>query len=324
MTAPRLRVFVRLLTLAVLVLMLAAIVLVRDGFRRWPTSAYPIAAPSARSWDDVFAHPSPITVDTLVTGFIDMNRCDNLDQSNPATASCRSPEPLADLAHLVRHARLGVYLVDAGFAAQFADSPPYGNYSTAMQLFNRMLGVRNGQRPHQGVAEILRDRRLHPNAVFLTHLHPDHTSGIADLPADVDYVFGGQEAGFLARVAVGSHMSGKPRLKTLDYSAAQRMPPLGSAIDLLGDGSLWAISTPGHTPDHTSYLVNSDPPTLLIGDASHFAWAFEHDVAARAFTSNDRARASESLTELRAFAARYPRVRLMFGHEIGARHDEGS
>jgi N-acyl homoserine lactone hydrolase len=324
MMTPRLRSFVRFLALAVLAVILGVGFLVRDGFARWPLTPYPISPASSRSWDEVFAHPSPVVVETLVTGFIDMNRCDNLDQSNPVTASCRSPEPLADLVHLVRHPRLGAYLIDSGFAARFADSPPYGNYSTAMQLFNRILGVRNGQGAHQSAAEILRGRHLHPNAVFITHLHPDHTSGVADLPADVDYVFGKQEAGFLARVAVGSHFSGKPRLKTLDYAGVAPMPPLGPALDLLGDGSLWAISTPGHTPDHTSYLVNGDPPTLLVGDASHFAWAFERDVAPRAFTSDDRARAIESLTALRRFAARYPQVRVVFGHEVVARPPEGS
>lgn len=312
------RLFVRLLGYGALLAILAVGFLVRDGFTRWPLSAYPIPPASFHSWDEVFAHPGPIVVETLVTGFIDMNRCDNLDQSNPVTASCRSPEPLADLVHLVRHARLGTYLIDSGFAARFADSPPYGNYSTAMVLFNRILGVRNGQRAHQSVAEILRERRLHPNAVFITHLHPDHTSGAADLPADVDYVFGRQEAGFLARVAVGSHFSGKPRLRTLDYAGVTPMPPLGPALDLLGDGSLWAISTPGHTPDHTSYLVNGNPPTLLVGDASHFAWAFEHDVPPRALMSDDRARAAESLTGLRRFAARYPHVHIVFGHEMRA------
>jgi glyoxylase-like metal-dependent hydrolase (beta-lactamase superfamily II) len=317
------RLFVRLLACGALVAILIVVFLVRDGFARWPLSAYPISAASSHSWDEVFARPAPITVETLVTGFIDMNRCDNLDRSNPATASCRSPEPLADLVHLVRHARLGAYLIDSGFATRFADFPPYGNYSTAMVLFNRVLGVRNGQRAHQNVAEILRERHLHPNAVFITHLHPDHTSGVADLPADVDYVFGRQEAGFLARVAVGSHFSGKPRLRTLDYAGVAPMPPLGPALDLLGDGSLWAISTPGHTPDHTSYLVNGNPPTLLVGDASHFAWAFERDVAPRAFTSDDRARAVESLTGLRRFAARYPQVHIVFGHEITARPLEG-
>jgi N-acyl homoserine lactone hydrolase len=232
-------------------LALAAIgLLTRDGFRRWQTSAYVVAPSSYRTWDEVFAHPAPVTVETLVTGFIDMNRCDNLDASNPTLSSCRSPEPLLDLAHLVRHSR---------------------------------LGVRNGQRAHQSAAEILRARGLHPRAVFFTHLHPDHTSGAAELPADVDYVFGSQEAGFLACVAVGSHFEGKSRLRTLDYTDVAPMPPLGPAVDLLGDGSLWAISTPGRTPGHSSYLVNGDPPTLLVGDASHFAWAFEHDVAPRAW-----------------------------------------
>jgi N-acyl homoserine lactone hydrolase len=323
MTRSLSRLVVRLLACGALLAILVVVLLVRDGFARWPLSAYPISPGSSHSWDEVFARPAPIVVETLVTGFIDMNRCDNLDQSNPATASCRSFEPLADLVHLVRHARLGTYLIDSGFAARFADSPPYGNYSTAMVLFNRILGIRNGQRAHQSVAEILRERHLRPNAVVITHLHPDHTSGVADLPADVDYVFGRREAGFLARVAVGSHFSGKPRLRTLDYAGVAPMPPLGPAVDLLGDGSLWAISTPGHTPDHTSYLVNGTPPTLLVGDASHFAWAFEHDVAPRAFTSDDRARAAESLDGLRRFAARYPQIHIVFGHEVTARPLQG-
>jgi glyoxylase-like metal-dependent hydrolase (beta-lactamase superfamily II) len=308
--------FVRFLLLTAVLALLGAGFLVRDGFARWQTSAYPVPQASSRTWDEVFAHPSPVTSETLVTGFIDMNRCDNLDQSNPAVTSCRSPEPLVDLVHLIAHPRLGAYLIDSGFAARFADSPPYGNYSLTMQLFNRMLGVRNGQRPHHSVAETLRERLLRPRAVFFTHLHPDHTSGVSDLPTDMDFVFGKGEAGFLARVAVGSHFAGKPRLRTLDYTGVEPMPPLGPAIDLLGDGSLWAISTPGHTPDHSSYLVNSNPPTLLVGDASHFAWAFEHDIAPRAWTSADGARAIESLTQLRRFAVKYPRIRIVFGHEV--------
>jgi len=128
--------------------------------------------------------------------------------------------------------------------------------------------------------------------------------------------FGRDEQGFLARVAVGSHLAGKPHLRTLDYTSAEAMPPLGPAVDLLGDGSLWAIATPGHTPGHTSYLVNGARPTLLVGDASHFAWAFEHDAAPRGWTSADGARAARSLAQLRRFAALYPQVRVVFGHEL--------
>jgi glyoxylase-like metal-dependent hydrolase (beta-lactamase superfamily II) len=310
---------VRFIALAAVLALLSLGLLARDGFTRWQTSPYTAPHPSSRTWDDVFARPSSVSVETLLTGLIDMNRCDNLDQADPAAASCRSPEPLQDFSHVITHQRLGVYLVDSGFAARFAESPPYGNYSLAMQFFNRVLGVRNEQRAGQDIAHVLRGRHLQPHAVFFTHLHPDHTSGVADLPADADYVFGKNEADFLGRVAVGSHFSGKPHLKTLDYAGVDRMAPLGPAIDLLGDGSFWAISTPGHTPDHTSYLVNSNPPTLLLGDASHFAWAFEQGIAPRAMTKADAAHATESLAALRQFARTYPNVRIVYGHEAAAR-----
>jgi hypothetical protein len=65
--------------------------------------------------------------------------------------------------------------------------------------------------------------------------------------------------------------------------------------------------------------VNSNPPTLLLGDASHFAWAFEQGIAPRAMTSDDAARAIESLAALRQFARAYPQVRIVFGHEGASR-----
>lgn len=299
-------------------LLLAAVVvgfLVRDGFARWHTSPWEAPRSPLRSWNDVLARPQPIAVETVVTGSIDMNRCDNLDTSNPQFASCTSPAPLLDLAHIVVHRDLGTFLIDSGFSRRFAEKPPYGNYSLAMQLFNRALGVRNSQSNRQDLADVLADRHVTVRATFFTHLHPDHTSGAADLGDAPDYVFGKREDSFLARVAVGSHFAGKGHLKVLDFERAEPMAPLGPSIDLLGDGSLWAISTRGHTPGHTSYLVNGNPPVLLLGDASHFRWAFEHDVPPRAMTSSDGRDADESLRQLRRFAARYPQVHVVFGHE---------
>ena len=124
--------------------------------------------------------------------------------------------------------------VDVGHETTFSKLILVGkkHYSLAyFQILAENLSLRGSEgiksdRPEY--AEILRERHLHPNAVFFTHLHPDHTSGVADLPADVDYVFGRQEAGFLARVAVGSHFSGKPRLKTLDYAGVAAHAAAGS------------------------------------------------------------------------------------------------
>lgn len=86
-------------------------------------------------------------------------------------------------------------------------------------------------------------------------------------------------------------------------------------MDLLGDGSFWAISAPGHTDDDIAYLVNGATPILFTGDASHFAWAFANGVAPHGWNAAGTARAYVSLEQLRAFAKMYPQVRLVYGHD---------
>jgi N-acyl homoserine lactone hydrolase len=93
------------------------------------------------------------------------------------------------------------------------------------------------------------------------------------------------------------------------------MTPLGPSVDLFGDGSLWAISVPGHTDDDIAYLVNGAAPVLLTGDASHFAWALQAGVAPRGWNTAGTARGYVSLEQLRAFARAYPSVKLVYGHE---------
>lgn len=153
--------------------------------------------------------------------------------------------------------------------------------------------------------------------VFFTHLHLDHTAGVPGLPHDVPYVAGrgslddAYESGMMAHI---DHLRGVSQLEEIDFSAARELAPLGKAVDLLGDGSLWAIHTPGHSRGHVSYLVNATSgPVLLIGDASHTRWGFEHGVAPGKVT--DAAASRASLERIAAFARAYPRVKLVFGHE---------
>jgi glyoxylase-like metal-dependent hydrolase (beta-lactamase superfamily II) len=72
---------------------------------------------------------------------------------------------------------------------------------------------------------------------------------------------------------------------------------------------------PGHTDDDIAYLINSATPVLLTGDASHFAWAFQADVAPRGWNKTGTARGYVSLQQLHAFATAYPSVKLIYGHE---------
>ena len=101
--------------------------------------------------------------------------------------------------------------------------------------------------------------------VVLTHLHFDHAGGLALLPASVPVVV--QRAEWEAgrdRAAIERNF-----LLPRDYADV----PLDLVLvdgdhDLLGDGSVQLLSTPGHTPGHQSVRAGD----LVIGaDVAHYA-----------------------------------------------------
>ena len=302
----------------VLIVVLSALAtyLLRGGFRRFDVAPYNVPRAAFTNWSDVLAHPRDISLITLQTGVVHMDACLNLDPKSAKQADCdHTPRDLAVLVHWIHHPRFGDFLIDAGFDDSFAKHPPYGNYTGAMKLFNWINGVTNRQQPGEDLSAQLARLNVHPKAVFFTHLHPDHTSGVPALDPQTEFIFGKAEASFMARAAVANHFSGKSKFSSLDFSAAPVMAPLGRSIDLFGDGSLWAISVPGHTDDDIAYLINGPQAALLTGDASHFGWAFEAGVAPRGWNQAGTARGYESLALLHAFAKTYPGIRLVFGHE---------
>jgi glyoxylase-like metal-dependent hydrolase (beta-lactamase superfamily II) len=313
------RILTRLLRAAAILsatLALLALYLLRGGFRRFGTTPYPVPARAFAGWNEALAHPRDISLTTLQTGVVHMDACLNLDPASPRQADCdHVPRDLAVLAHWVHHPGYGDFLVDTGFGDSFAKHPPYGNYTEAMSLFNWANGVTNKQEPGMDLAAHVARLHIHPKSVFFTHLHPDHTGGVSALGPETEFVFGKDEASFLARAAVANHFSGKSRFLRIDFSTAPVLPPLGPSVDLFGDGSLWAISVPGHTDDDVAFLVNGHTPVLLTGDASHFAWGFRNGVGPRGWDSAGTARGRASLEQLRAFAMAYPTVRLIYGHE---------
>jgi N-acyl homoserine lactone hydrolase len=101
--------------------------------------------------------------------------------------------------------------------------------------------------------------------VVLTHLHFDHAGGLELVPADVPLVVqrtewdAGQDADAVARNFF------QPR----DYAATEReLRLVDGEHDLLGDGSVRLLPTPGHTPGHQSVQVGN---VVLGADVTHFA-----------------------------------------------------
>lgn len=63
-------------------------------------------------------------------------------------------------------------------------------------------------------------------------------------------------------------LAGKPPLSEWTY-AREDAGLFDGAVDIFGDGSVWALWLPGHTPGTTAYLVRSTKgPVLLAGTSA--------------------------------------------------------
>src|SRR5690242_6967050 len=95
--------------------------MLRGGFRHFEITPYPVPPPAFRSWQDVLAHPSRISMGTVQPGVVHMDACLNLDPDSPKQAGCdHVPRDLAVLVHWVHHPNLGDFIIDAGFDDSFA------------------------------------------------------------------------------------------------------------------------------------------------------------------------------------------------------------
>lgn len=117
-----------------------------------------------------------------------------------------------------------------------------------------------------------------PDTVLLTHMHFDHIAGLLDFDGTTEVWTTAEEW----RTARTSNVAFNPRrfqqavrFKPVDVRAGQAQQQLEKpAIDVKGDGTIWYLSTPGHTPGSASVLVRAtDQVWLFIGD---IAWMDEH------------------------------------------------
>lgn len=129
--------------------------------------------------------------------------------------------------------------------------------------------------------------------VVLTHLHFDHAGGLALLPSSVPVIVQRREweAGHDASAVTRNFYL------PVDYSTVgDQVVLVDGDHDLLGDGSIQLLLTPGHTPGHQSVRIGER--LVIGGDVTHFASGlddhrfpvFAADLTAQA-ASADRLRA---------------------------------
>ena len=152
----------------------------------------------------------------------------------------------------------GLVLFDTGLDPKMATDPDYWPDPVTRIIMNRIF--RHENRSDDNLATQLTKAGYDPADVttaVLSHLHFDHAGGIRDIPQAELLVApeawehmlepnSGREGVLRPDIAVPG---AKWRLMEFEPTTDPRLAPFTEACDVMGDGSLIALPTPGHLPD---------------------------------------------------------------------------
>ncbi|MGD1934661.1 MAG: MBL fold metallo-hydrolase [Candidatus Phaeomarinobacter sp.] len=271
------------------------------------------------TWADVLATPTDLDVMAYVTGDVFAGGGVLIDPTvEGVPAGLGNDQWVPSLAYLVTHPSGQRVLLDSGVRAGEC------SYRILMVLD---FPCRND--PGQDVVSQLALEDVDRiDFVVATHFHGDHASGLGPVMARYDPVV---VASANEIEALKSPLRETQGYRYEQFAADMRveaadngfidMPHIGKAADLFGDGSVWLLATPGHTPGHMSVLLNAaSGPILMTFDAAHLEATYRYN--APGGLGADLEVASDSISRLTALAGALPAVKLIFGHEPSQWEDD--
>ena len=269
------------------------------------------------------AEAGPIRHEVVISArwVVDRKGLVNLQHPEAKAAGLRKGDvPVVLPVHVLRHPERGLFVIDTGVAKSRVKGEAEGadGDGTRGLVASFLRGI-EGERSLSSIVEATGEPLA---GVFLTHMHLDHVLGLADVPEGTPIYTGPGESS--ARRGGNGLLRGTYRrllagheVREWTFGALDEADPLAGAVDVFGDGSLWALPAPGHTPGSVAYLVRTtEGPRLIAGDTSHTRWGFEHGVEPGTFT-DDHEDNVRSLEALRSLASRH-RIPTYMGHEEGA------
>ena len=224
---------------------------------------------------------------------------------------------------LVEHPGAGPVLIDTGFHPSCAVDPKQNLGRVGALAFP---GIE--MKPEGAVVNQLRAKGIEARnvpLVVMTHLHIDHASAMSEFP-HATFVFSSSEWEAATEPRNWQHGYRSRQFdhgfdyRTLDFEGADTdsYATFGRSFDLLGDGSIRAVYTPGHTHGHMSVVLrlSGGREALVAGDAIYTRHALE--TGHRPFRIEDEHLFGRSLREIQLYARNAPDALVIPGHDMAA------
>ena len=191
---------------------------------------------------------------------------------------------------LLRHPSKGLILFDTGYAKRFIDETNSFPEIAYRLVTPMQLGCK------EDLIQQLSLKGISPtdiNYVFISHFHADHISGLLDFPS-AKYIcskvayqeimrfgrLGGLLKGYLKKLVPLDFHKRSTFIEDLkNTNLDPSLSPFIYGYDIFNDGSLIAISLPGHAAGQYGLLcVGSGQGIFLVGDAAWTKDAYEKNI----------------------------------------------
>jgi len=262
--------------------------------------------------------PGPIVFNKHLVAHWQVDRAGLINLKHPKAQAAglnAGLEKIELYTYTIKHPRHGTFLVDSGISERFINAAENEDVSMIVKAAMN-IGALKVVKTTKAIAE---EQAGGIKGVFLSHIHMDHIMGISDLPEQTPIYIGPGDAGFSAMMNVFTQgttdrlLGNKRKLKEWAFQESEQ--GFAGIIDIFGDGSVWAIHSPGHSPGSTAYLVRSTQGTqLLLGDVTHTRWGWINGVEPGTFSA-DIAKSAISLDMLVSLSESHPNIKVHPGHQ---------
>lgn len=223
--------------------------------------------------------------------------------------------------------RDGLVLFDAGLDPAIVSDPNYVSQAIGRFFLRRVFRIHIG--PNDTLTKKLEELGYATGdvcKVIISHLHFDHIGCIKEVP-QAELLVSRDEWRQLSKLHPEREWILREHIETpgakwrqIDFAPTddQLFSPFGGCYDVMRDGSMVLLPTPGHTPGSFSMLAQSDgfPPLLFVGDLTYEAELLMQDQVPGVY--DDKAQLKSSFAKVRELKRQLPDLVILASHDPAA------